>query len=50
MLRSRPYTKPHPALVRAASGEASMLELARQGRPFLMNVQSMAVTRRRVDL
>jgi alkanesulfonate monooxygenase SsuD/methylene tetrahydromethanopterin reductase-like flavin-dependent oxidoreductase (luciferase family) len=27
-----------------------MLELARQGRPFLMNVQSMAVTRRRVDL
>ena len=50
MLRPRPYTKPHPALVRAASGEASMLELARQGRPFLMNVQSMAVTRRRVDL
>ena len=50
MLRPRPYTKPHPALVRAASGEASMLELARQGRPFLMNVQSMAVTRQRVDL
>ena len=50
MLRPRPYTKPHPALVRAASGEASMLELARQGRPFLMNVQSMAVTRQRVEL
>ena len=50
MLRPRPYTKPHPALIRAASGEASLVELARQGRPFLMNVQSMAVTRHRVAL
>jgi hypothetical protein len=50
MLRPRPYTKPHPVIIRAASGEASMLELARQGRPFLMNVQSMAVTRQRVEL
>jgi alkanesulfonate monooxygenase SsuD/methylene tetrahydromethanopterin reductase-like flavin-dependent oxidoreductase (luciferase family) len=50
MLRPRPHTKPHPLIVRAASGEASMLELARQGRPFLMNVQSMAVTRRRIEL
>jgi len=48
ILRPRPYTKPHPLLVRAASGEASLLELARHGRPFLMNVQSMAVTRDRV--
>jgi len=48
MLRPRPYTKPHPPLIRAASGEGSLLELARQGRPFLMNVQSMAVTRARV--
>lgn len=50
MLRPRPYTKPHPPLVRAASGEASMLELARQGRPFLMNVQSAETTRRRFEL
>jgi alkanesulfonate monooxygenase SsuD/methylene tetrahydromethanopterin reductase-like flavin-dependent oxidoreductase (luciferase family) len=50
MLRPRPYTKPHPPIIRAASGEASMLELARQGRPFLMNVQSMSVTRQRMDL
>lgn len=50
MLRPRPYTKPHPAIIRAASGKASMLELARQGRPFLMNVQSMAVTRQRMAL
>ena len=50
MLRPRPFTKPHPAIVRAASGEASMLELARQGRPFLMNVQSAVTTRRRFGL
>ena len=49
MLRPRPYTKPHPILIRAASGEASLFELARQGRPFLMNVQSMAATRARVS-
>ena len=48
MLRPRPYTKPHPPLIRAASGEVSLLELARQSRPFLMNVQSMTVTRDRV--
>ena len=50
MLRPRPYTRPHPPLVRAASGEASMLELARRGQPFLMNVQSSATTRRRFAL
>ncbi len=50
MLRPRPYTKPHPPLLRAASGEESMVALARQGRPFLMNVQSMAVTRHRIAL
>jgi alkanesulfonate monooxygenase SsuD/methylene tetrahydromethanopterin reductase-like flavin-dependent oxidoreductase (luciferase family) len=50
MLRPRPYTKPHPPLIRAASGEASLLDLARHGHPFLMNVQSMAVTRDRVRL
>jgi alkanesulfonate monooxygenase SsuD/methylene tetrahydromethanopterin reductase-like flavin-dependent oxidoreductase (luciferase family) len=50
ILRPRPYTKPHPPIIRAASGEASLLELARGGRPFLMNVQSMTVTRRRIEL
>src|SRR6266404_6886515 len=50
MLRPRPYTKPHPPIIRAASGEASMLELAREGRPFLMNVQSMSVTRQRMEV
>src|SRR5260370_10831841 len=50
MLRPRPYSKPHPAIVRAASGEASLLELTRQARPFLMNLQSMTVTHQRVQL
>ncbi len=49
ILRPRPYTKPHPVLITAASGEKSIVELGRQGRPFLMNVQSNAETIRRVD-
>ena len=50
MLRPRPYTTPHPPLIRGASSEHSLAELARQGRPFLMNVQSIAATRHRVAL
>jgi alkanesulfonate monooxygenase SsuD/methylene tetrahydromethanopterin reductase-like flavin-dependent oxidoreductase (luciferase family) len=50
LLRPRPYTSPHPRIIRAASGEASMLDLARAGRPFLMNIQSNEVTQRRMDL
>src|SRR5271170_5005549 len=50
MLRPRPYTKPHPVVIRGSSGEASLAELARQGRPFMMNVQSLETTRRRVGL
>jgi alkanesulfonate monooxygenase SsuD/methylene tetrahydromethanopterin reductase-like flavin-dependent oxidoreductase (luciferase family) len=50
MLRPRPFTKPHPPLIRACSGEASMVQMAREGRPFMMNVQTNAVTRQRMDL
>ena len=50
MLRPRPYTKPHPAIVRACSGEEAMLGMAREGRPFLMNIQSNEVTKQRMDL
>jgi len=50
MLRPIPYTRPHPFLIRAASGEASMLDLGRQGRPFLMNVQSNATTAQRMSV
>ncbi len=50
MLRPRPYTRPHPVVIRGASGDASLVELARQGKPFMMNVQSLEITTRRVAL
>ena len=50
MLRPLPYTKPHPFVIRSASSEEGMLHIARQGRPFMMNVQSNEVTRHRMDL
>jgi len=50
MLRPRPYTRPHPPLIRGSSGEASLVELARRRQPFMMNVQSLETTRRRVGL
>ena len=49
-LRPRPYTHPHPFLIRACSGESSIVEMARLGRPFLMNVQSDEVTCHRLGL
>ena len=50
MLRPRPYTKPHPPIIRSASSEPSLVEFARAGRPFLMNVQSLEVSHHRVEL
>jgi alkanesulfonate monooxygenase SsuD/methylene tetrahydromethanopterin reductase-like flavin-dependent oxidoreductase (luciferase family) len=50
MLRPRPYTQPHPYVIRSASSEEGMLHIARQGRPFMMNVQSNEVTRHRMEL
>jgi alkanesulfonate monooxygenase SsuD/methylene tetrahydromethanopterin reductase-like flavin-dependent oxidoreductase (luciferase family) len=50
MLRPRPYTKPHPAVIRGSSGDASLVDLARRGQPFMMNVQSLETTTRRVEL
>jgi alkanesulfonate monooxygenase SsuD/methylene tetrahydromethanopterin reductase-like flavin-dependent oxidoreductase (luciferase family) len=50
MLRPRPFTQPHPFVIRSASSEEGMLHIARQGRPFMMNVQSNEVTRHRMKL
>jgi alkanesulfonate monooxygenase SsuD/methylene tetrahydromethanopterin reductase-like flavin-dependent oxidoreductase (luciferase family) len=50
LLRPRPYTRPHPYVINAASGEATMVELARQGRPFMMNLQTNETTVHRLDL
>ena len=49
-LRPRPFTKPHPPIVRACSGEEAMLGMAKQGRPFLMNIQTNDTTKQRMDL
>ena len=49
-LRPVPHTKPYPPIVRAASSEEGMLALAKEGRPFLMNIQSNEVTQHRMDL
>ena len=50
MLRPRPYTRPHPVIIRSSGTEESMLAIARKRRPFMMNVQSYDVTKRRMDL
>ena len=49
-LRPRPYTKPHPEIYRAASSEHSLTAYGRQGRPILLNPQSNATTRERVEM
>ena len=50
MLRPRPYTRPHPYVIRSASSEHGMIAIARARRPFMMNVQSLETTRQRMDL
>ncbi|MFN8634917.1 MAG: LLM class flavin-dependent oxidoreductase [Chloroflexota bacterium] len=50
LLRPRPYTSPHPPIIRACSGEEATLDMARAGRPFLMNIQTNEVTQLRMDL
>lgn len=49
-LRPLPYTQPHPTVIRAASSEEGALHLAQRGLPFLMNVQSLETTRKRLAL
>jgi alkanesulfonate monooxygenase SsuD/methylene tetrahydromethanopterin reductase-like flavin-dependent oxidoreductase (luciferase family) len=48
--RPAPYTRPHPYVIRAAATEHGMLEIAKRGRPFMMNVQSNATTLQRMEL
>jgi alkanesulfonate monooxygenase SsuD/methylene tetrahydromethanopterin reductase-like flavin-dependent oxidoreductase (luciferase family) len=49
-LRPPPYQKPHPPLVRACIGEASMIEMASIGRPVLIGVQTLDTLRQRLHL
>ena len=48
LLRPRPYTRPHPPIIRACASEEAVVSMARAGRPFLMNVQSNEITRQRL--
>jgi alkanesulfonate monooxygenase SsuD/methylene tetrahydromethanopterin reductase-like flavin-dependent oxidoreductase (luciferase family) len=48
--RPMPYTRPHPYVIRAAATEHGMLDIAKRGRPFMMNVQSNATTSQRMEL
>src|SRR3954465_7538754 len=50
LLRPQPYTRPHPFIIRACSSDEATVAMARAGRPFLMNIQTNEVTRRRMDL
>jgi alkanesulfonate monooxygenase SsuD/methylene tetrahydromethanopterin reductase-like flavin-dependent oxidoreductase (luciferase family) len=49
-LRPATYTKPHPYVIRAAATEHGMLDIARRGNPFMMNVQNNVVTAQRMQL
>ncbi len=48
-LRPQVFQQPHPPVIRACSGLESTLEMAREGHPFLMNVQNNDVTQQRMD-
>jgi alkanesulfonate monooxygenase SsuD/methylene tetrahydromethanopterin reductase-like flavin-dependent oxidoreductase (luciferase family) len=49
-LRPAVFTRPHPYVIRAAATEHGMLEIARRGNPFMMNVQNNVVTAARMAL
>ena len=47
ILRPRPYQKPHPPLVRACISEASVVDMAKIGRPVLVGIQTVENLRKR---
>ena len=49
-LRPRPYQQPHPPLVRACISEASVVEMAKLGRPVLIGIQTLETLRQRLQL
>ena len=50
ILRPKVVQKPHPPLIRAIASENSLLQMARQGRPFMLSMQPPDKTRRLFDL
>ena len=49
-VRPRPYQKPHPPLARACTGDASLVEMAKIGRPVLIRGNSCNVTGEKIKL
>jgi len=48
-LRPGVYQKPHPPIIRGCSGLDSTIQMAKLGRPFLMNIQSDETTKDRLE-
>lgn len=49
VLRPQVYTKPHPPMIRAVATESSMIQMGKQGRPFMLVVQPDDETARRFE-
>ena len=49
-IRPRPYQKPHPPLARACTGDASLVEMAKIGRPVLIRGNSINATGEKIKL
>ena len=49
-VRPRPYQKPHPPLARACTGDASLVEMAKIGRPVLIRGNSCNGTGEKIKL
>lgn len=50
MLRPRPYTRPHPPILRSVASPGSLTAMARQGRPVIMAAATAKAAARNVDL
>jgi len=50
MLRPRPYTRPHPQILRAVASEGSLAAQARQGRPVLMAAATAPGAARNIEV
>jgi len=49
-VRPRPYQKPHPPLARACTSDASLVEMAKIGRPVLIRGNSINATGEKIKL
>jgi alkanesulfonate monooxygenase SsuD/methylene tetrahydromethanopterin reductase-like flavin-dependent oxidoreductase (luciferase family) len=49
-LRPRPYTKPHPQILRSVASEASLAAQARQGRPVIMAAATARGAARNIEV